>query len=291
MLAPLAHTADFRPRLLGDRDAAFVGMLAVWTGAALIVGVFLAHTPPAEVPLRAAVVRIARPQPVVREEIPTVAPEPAVVPIRSAPIAGPAAPAANRGAEEAAALLVGLVGSFGATRTDDLVADILGNSGLGDVAEVLRNAAQLRADADLGALRTGTGGRDAAVAIQDIADIRRGTGSGVDGQVDLRPEVHADVGELAEVEGDRSVVAEVVRQAAGRLRYCYEVRLQQNPQLSGRIEIGWSVAADGGTWGVHTLANETGDAALEACVESKISRLRFEGASGDVVWPFVFTTR
>ncbi len=97
-------------------------------------------------------------------------------------------------------------------------------------------------------------------------------------------------GSMEEIEdGDR--VKETVRRYAGQMKYCYERQLNDNPELAGRVEIGWSLNA-GVVEGASVVSNDTGDDRLSKCMVDRLRRWKFDAdISGDVSWPFVFRAK
>ncbi|MFT5685630.1 MAG: outer membrane biosynthesis protein TonB, partial [Myxococcota bacterium] len=66
----------------------------------------------------------------------------------------------------------------------------------------------------------------------------------------------------------------VLRSKSGQVKYCYEQRLKENPNISGRIAVEVSIAAGRVTSAV-IVENTTGDSALEPCVIRTIRSWRF----------------
>ncbi len=293
---------DFRPRFLEDDDGVFLGFLMIWGVMASFLGLWVAFTDPPELTLDSIDVRMIIPPKV--EEPPEVAPEPAPTEEEPEEEAEPApsdagpSPEAEAQAQKdrtdaAAKLLAGLIGTTGISANGDVVEDVLGQSGLGDVNQALANAGAMTGDAGLAGYKAGQGGKGSATNIDGIGGLGAGGGAGAGGDVArlLKPKVNAGTGNVSELTGDQNEVSKVVKTNAGQLRYCYETQLKANPGLGGRVEIGWTVQATGTTSNVYTIVNETGDAELAKCIEGKIRKWRFNGAEGDVSWPFVFTAK
>ena len=90
---------------------------------------------------------------------------------------------------------------------------------------------------------------------------------------------------------DRSQVLRVINGATGRIQRCYERRLVNNPELSGRIVFGWTIATSGRVAGVAVQSSTVADPAVAGCIARVIRRLRFpqpEGGSVQVSFPFLF---
>ena len=64
-------------------------------------------------------------------------------------------------------------------------------------------------------------------------------------------------------------VQKSVRSQKGQLRFCYEKRLREKPDLSGTVLMGFEVV-DGGAYNVSVLRNTTGDSELERCFMDRV---------------------
>jgi len=82
-------------------------------------------------------------------------------------------------------------------------------------------------------------------------------------------------GEIAG-DGDVAGIRKVVRKGKGTLRYCYEKRLKENPDLEGRLVIVIDVF-DGAIDDVFVETNTTRDDSLAKCAISKVKRWNFDG--------------
>ena len=82
----------------------------------------------------------------------------------------------------------------------------------------------------------------------------------------------------AEDTGDALTMAQSVQQSVrsqkGQLRFCYEKRLRENPQLSGTVLVGFEVA-EGNAFNVVVLRNTTRDAKLGRCFMDRIESWAF----------------
>ena len=86
-------------------------------------------------------------------------------------------------------------------------------------------------------------------------------------------------------------VAELVRRQSPSLQRCYELALNDDPTLSGRVEIAWSIM-DGKAEMVEVFRNTTGNAGLADCMVGRIERWDFpESLETDLVYPFVLTRK
>ena len=77
----------------------------------------------------------------------------------------------------------------------------------------------------------------------------------------------------AEDTGDALSMAQSVQQSVrsqkGQLRFCYEKRLREKPELSGTVLMGFEVA-EGSAFNVSILRNTTGDSELERCFMARV---------------------
>ena len=93
--------------------------------------------------------------------------------------------------------------------------------------------------------------------------------------------------------GDPGKVKSVVKANNGSILACYEQRLKENPNLGGRIEVGW-VISNGRVTNPHVVYNNTHDDALGKCIVDKVRRWRFptdmEVDSMEVLYPFILSS-
>lgn len=86
-------------------------------------------------------------------------------------------------------------------------------------------------------------------------------------------------------------VVSVVRKKKGQVRSCYEKQLKGNPDLSGLVQVAWTVTSAGGVSNVQILANSTGNHDMEGCIERTIGGWNFPASRGsgvDIEYPFRF---
>jgi len=105
----------------------------------------------------------------------------------------------------------------------------------------------------------------------------------------------ADMGDVDERGGEGTVnadsVARLIRGQLGGIRSCYERELRQNPALSGRLDVNFTL----GTSGRITSASTSGLSAaprVGSCVTGRLRGLVFPvpaGGSVDFSFPFTFT--
>ena len=78
----------------------------------------------------------------------------------------------------------------------------------------------------------------------------------------------------------RKAILEVLQAARNRIRFCYETRLRGRPDLSGRIEVGFTVVREGTVGSTKILGSQVGDQVLESCLLRVVQGLRFPGPKG-----------
>ncbi len=191
--------------------------------------------------------------------------------------------------------LAALIGTTGDTQSSDAVADLLADGGnLNDNLDAALASASGIKVAQRGedaALRTGGGGTGEVGSISDMAGVGGGeAGSGNKGQ----KEVQANVGGNLEITygdaGDVNAVKQYVSRKKGQIKACYEEQLKANPDLAGKVEITWTVRADGSVGGASVASNTTGNKDLENCILRRIKRWKFpEGEDEfEITYPFNF---
>jgi hypothetical protein len=93
---------------------------------------------------------------------------------------------------------------------------------------------------------------------------------------------------------ERSAVDEVVRRHLAPIRYCYQRRLQQQPELAGKIVTRFTISADGSVASAAVKTSTLGDDAVDACVAGRFAKMTFPalppGCQTVVVsYPFLFS--
>ncbi len=92
---------------------------------------------------------------------------------------------------------------------------------------------------------------------------------------------------------DRTLIRGVVRRHIMRIRYCYERELKGDPSLSGKVAIGFDIAADGRVTRVEVKESSLGSEALEQCIAGQFTRMTFPKPKGGglvrVTYPLLFS--
>lgn len=172
------------------------------------------------------------------------------------------------------------------------VADVFGSGGLGgDLDAAFDGIAGVGLATGRGRTTRG-GGSGSAASIGGLA-----TSGG--GKVGLGRKAERRVGavktEAPEVDGslDSAAIARVVRARMRMVQDCYERELKRSPNISGKIEIEFTIGTNGRVEEALIASNAMGSAAVGNCIVSRIRRWRFprpDGGSVTVTFPFIFTS-
>lgn len=90
---------------------------------------------------------------------------------------------------------------------------------------------------------------------------------------------------------NQKVVAAVIGANVGGIKACFERRLREVPDLSGRVFVEFTIGLDGNVARVELLENTSGDGPFAECLGRQVNRLRFpppEGGEVTFVFPFIF---
>jgi hypothetical protein len=316
---------DFRPKLLDEDDPVFLGFLALFSSIATVMMIWALNQDPIErisldqIPDRFVELIIPNEDredppeldPEIDESLkgPEVEKEKAETPKETKASKKPKKELSQeeRAAAEAKRLqdkkenlarksaVLAMIGTRGERNSGDMVEDVFaeGDSNFANLEDALRdvNSAEIansenvasvkgqqdgggRGDASVGGTESGGGGT-AAVSSAPAAQVKKAALS----------TSGADVGGAEGADAIKSVL----RSKSGQVKYCYEQRLKENPNISGRIAVEVSIAGGRVTSAV-IVENTTGDSALESCVTRKIRSWRFsEEAEGDIYLPFALS--
>ncbi|MCA9600612.1 MAG: AgmX/PglI C-terminal domain-containing protein [Polyangiales bacterium] len=83
----------------------------------------------------------------------------------------------------------------------------------------------------------------------------------------------------------------VVRANQGNIKYCYEVELQRQPALKGRVELQWRVDLQGLVTSPRVASSTLHNARVEGCMVRQLRNWRFpkpDGGEVVVLYPFLF---
>ena len=89
-----------------------------------------------------------------------------------------------------------------------------------------------------------------------------------------------------------SVIARIMRRNQNGFRYCYEKRLNQAPELAGKVRLEFFIGTDGKVAAARVDQSTMGDDAVESCLVKRLKRIQFpkRGDAGTVLvrYPFLF---
>lgn len=313
---PLA-AMDFRPRLMEDEDPVLMGFLALFTGLAAVLLIWVWNAPPPpeitidEIPDRfAQVLEPPEVQDTPEVEVETqiedpnqrqkAEPEPDSEPVPQ-PSTEPRSDVDRARAAQQAAAEVGerslmikmltTAGENGSGSAQDLWGSDDGTLDDLDAALAEVGGVEVATSAPEGQ-RGGSGTGNEDVDIGDLAGVKGGSAQVDEGPaVQVQSDVALGAGELDGAVGDQELVRQVVQSNLGQLTYCHEQQLRSDPTLAGRVVIEWNVSNRRVT-SAAVFANTTGNAALGECILSKVRRWRFDPSiEGEILFPFVFSPK
>lgn len=91
---------------------------------------------------------------------------------------------------------------------------------------------------------------------------------------------------------DASLIDAVIKRHTTQIRYCYQRQLARNPDLGGKLVIGFTIAGDGSVSSSRVKQSSLGSDAVSQCVLGRFQRMRFPEPRGNgvviVSYPFLF---
>lgn len=90
---------------------------------------------------------------------------------------------------------------------------------------------------------------------------------------------------------DKEAIRKVVRAHIVEVRDCYNEGLKKDPELAGRIVVGFEIAASGAVGRSEISESTLADAQVGACVAAAVKSWTFpapQGGSVEVAYPFLF---
>lgn len=90
----------------------------------------------------------------------------------------------------------------------------------------------------------------------------------------------------------KEVIRRVIRQHINEVRHCYEKGLMEEPDLEGRVDVGFVIKGDGAVGGAKIKNSTLGSKPVESCITKAIERWTFPAPEGCgvviVSYPFSF---
>lgn len=312
---------DFRPRLLDDDDPVFLGLLSLWSTVGAVMLVYAANTEPIEtvsldeLPDRFVNIVISKekkaPDPVEDIDGPEVETAEAKKeepkeekPKEEEP---PPKPKNEKEAREndarrlekkrenlaSKSAVLAMIGTRGANNSGSTVADVFGDGDatLSDLDDALSGASVAEAATGepkgLQGSEDGGGREDASVGVDG------GSGGGKSASVkkvkEAAPKGRTSVGKVEAYDGEGAdAVRGALKKYNGQLKACYEARLKQNPNISGRVVLEIDVAG-GRVSTADIVENSTGDSALGSCISKRARGWRLPASTtGLFAFPLTF---
>jgi tetratricopeptide (TPR) repeat protein len=88
---------------------------------------------------------------------------------------------------------------------------------------------------------------------------------------------------------DREAIAATVQAGLAPIQACYTDRLKRNRRLAGKLEVGFTIEADGSVSQAAVTRSELNDEIVESCVVEAMQALSFPVGSGSVQVSYPFT--
>jgi hypothetical protein len=141
----------------------------------------------------------------------------------------------------------------------------------------------------------GGGGLGGYGRIQGLGKIDTGGGVGMKaslGKKGTRKVARIDFGQgSAEGFCEKGNIRSVVMRRVGAIKACYEQQLILKPDLQGKVDVRWTINAEGGVDNATVIGTTLNDGNVENCVVRQIRRMKFAKPKGGICivkWPFVF---
>jgi TonB family protein len=162
-----------------------------------------------------------------------------------------------------------------------------GGAGVGDAQGV----------GGLGARGSGAGGGGTGLGLGGLGTKGGGRGAGGYGSIDLggrgKDSTRIIPGKTTVIGGlDKDVIMKVIKRHQNEIKFCYEQELQKNPQLAGKVAVGWTIDPAGSVAEANVSETSIANANVESCILQRVRRWKFpEPQGGGVVsvnFPWLF---
>ena len=111
-----------------------------------------------------------------------------------------------------------------------------------------------------------------------------GAGSGTVGILDEETEIEGGL--------DKEVIARVIANYLGEIRYCYERQLSAEPDIYGKVQVKFTIDGNGSVMEHRIGATSLNSAMVEGCILRRLARWKFPKPKGGthvlVTYPFMF---
>jgi TonB family protein len=92
-----------------------------------------------------------------------------------------------------------------------------------------------------------------------------------------------------------SEVKRTVRSHVTQIKSCYEQELTNQPELAGKVVVGFTISGEGSVSGVEIKSSSLGSASVESCVMNEVKTWEFDKPEGGgtvvVTYPFIFRSQ
>lgn len=266
-----AKAGAFRAPLLNDEDPLFLTLLSAVTAVTALL-VSWVYTQPHPETVQAA--SVDDPLPI--RPIPTYRIHPILLPIDAPPVVVDGAGAGTPDPPGASArpvrppsgpILIGRPDEHGA-----YAAMLVGDEGLSEALSHVNS----RPTASLGPIgtRAAQAGAptDARLAMAPVVQHDAESGQGL--SVKIKPVVRPVEQPAQSAETDGAMLRSVIKSRTGMYESCVELGLKQDPTLSGRVSVTWSIV-NGVVRSISLEENTTGNTGVGSCFAKSVSGLRF----------------
>lgn len=86
----------------------------------------------------------------------------------------------------------------------------------------------------------------------------------------------------------KEVIRRIIRRHINEVRFCYEQRLRAVPSLTGRVDVKFVIAPDGGVRAASVARSTAGDPGVERCIVSAVRRWNFPSPGGGGIVPVTY---
>ncbi len=213
----------------------------------------------------------------------------------------PAVDPQMREANRTRAFRSGLLGALKGQAMSDVLGPGTAGTGMNQAIGGLRvgtaEAGTQQGFGGMGARGMGFGGGGEGLGIGGAGTVGMGQGSGGYGRVDLggrkKDSVRIVPGQTTVVGGlAREVIARVIQEHQSEIKYCYEVQLNRNPSLAGKVTVLFTIDGTGAVADSQVSETTLHNTDTEKCMLAKIRRWKFPEPAGNgivkVNFPWIF---
>ncbi|MBI5511732.1 MAG: TonB family protein [Deltaproteobacteria bacterium] len=206
------------------------------------------------------------------------------------PVETPEGVDAVRAGATQAAVKQKLTRLFAGSGSTGIAGSILGGGGGGTLSGSISNVV---GTSGAGSATAGVGS-GYGIAGVGVTGSGRGYGQGYGISGDRNKEVGSVAFSAPVVMGalSREVIQKVILENRQQVRYCYELELQRQPTLEGKVVVKWVIAANGSVAKILVVESTLPNKNVEKCILAKIRAWKFAPPAGggivEVNYPFVF---